>query len=102
MLQRQHEVTGRGGGAIPRAFLGILGKMPLAFSGRDLAPRRGVVQHEADMLRRFGKGDIYRRGEGMHEIRVARRVKPEEAPAEPAEVALRLAGRYLTRTSTVV
>src|SRR5919107_3600404 len=54
------------------------------------------------MLWRFGERSIYRRGERMHEIRVARRVEPQETPAELAERPLRLAGRHLTRSVTVI
>ena len=81
--------------AVPlrKGLLRILGKEALAFSCGDLAPRWCVVQHQADMLWRFGEESVYRRGEGVDKVGPPRVVKPEEAPAEPAEVALRLAGR---------
>jgi hypothetical protein len=83
-------------------FLRILGKMLLIFSSRDLAPRWRVVQHKADMLWRLGEGSIYRRGEWVDEVRPARVVEPQEAPAELAEVSLRLAGRCFVWSATVV
>jgi hypothetical protein len=83
-------------------FLGILGKMHLAFSGGDLAPRWCVVQHEAHVLRRFGKGSIYRRGERVDKLRPPRIVEPEEAPTKLAEVPLCLTGRHLAWSAEVV
>src|SRR5215211_4272718 len=90
--------------AVPpfEGLFGILGKMRLGISGGDLAPRRGVVQHETDVLWRCGEGSVYRRGEGVNEVRVSRREEPQEAPTELAEVPLRLAGRGLVRPSAVV
>ena len=49
-----------------------------------------------------GEGSVYRRGEGVYEVRVSRGVEPQKAPAEPAEVPLRLARRDLIRPATVV
>ena len=83
-------------------FLGKHGEVLFVFSGWDHAPRRGVIEHEADVLGRFRKRRVYRRGERVDEIRIARRVEPQEAPAIPAEVPLRLACRYLVWASTVV
>src|SRR5215218_6899025 len=90
--------------AVPllESFFGILGEVSLAFSGRDLAPRWRVVQHEADMLWRSGERSIYRRGEGVDEVRPPRVVEPDEAPAESAEVPLRFTDRYPVRPATAL
>ena len=83
--------------AVPllQGFFRVLGEVPLVPIGGDLAPRGGVVQHEAHALRRSGKRGVYRRGEGVDEVGVARGVQPQEAAAQLAEVALHLARRNL-------
>jgi hypothetical protein len=59
-LHRTSEVGLQSVAAVPllKRFLGILGKMDLPLSGWDVAPRWCVVQHEADMLWRFGERSI--------------------------------------------
>src|SRR5829696_1563592 len=82
---------------------GVLGEVVLAGPLYGyLAPRCGGVQHDADFLRGFREGGVYRRGEGVDQLRPARVEKPQEASTPCAEVAPRRAGLDLIRTSAVV
>src|SRR5215208_3273140 len=83
-------------------FVRVLRAVALGRTRGDLAPWRGVIEHDVVTLRGLRQRGIYRGGEGVHQLRVARREESEEAPAQPAEVALRLAGRHLVRVPAIV
>src|SRR3954464_4890544 len=63
-----------------------LGKVPLVTVARDLAPRSRIVEHDAHLLRGLGERRVYRRGEGMDELRPAGVKEPQRAAAHLAEV----------------
>src|SRR5215210_1321240 len=85
-----------------QGLFGELGEVPLVAVFRNLAPRRRVVEHQADALRRFWERGVHRRGEGVDELRPSGVVEPEEATAESAEVALRRAHLDLPRLPDIV
>lgn len=60
--------------AVPllQGFVRVLGEVLFVLVGGDLAPRGGVVQHEADAFRRLRERGVYRRGEGVDEVGVIR------------------------------
>src|SRR3712207_3831228 len=65
-----------------------LGEVFLVLSRGDLAPRRGVIEHDIDALRRLRERGVNRGGERVDELGPARVVDPERAPAVPAEAPL--------------
>ncbi len=79
--------------AVPllQGLLRVRGEVPLTLASRDFAPRRGVVQHEPDALRRLRERGVHRRGEGVDQLGPHRVEEPQEAAAAPAEIPLRRA-----------
>src|SRR3712207_1635726 len=67
-----------------RAF----GEVPVVLRRRNLAPRRGVIEHDVHPLRGLGERGVYHGGEGVDERGPAWVVDPERAAAVAAEASL--------------